>query len=132
VRRRLLLPVAALLVGATAAGCGDDKPAVCTSIDQLESSMQGLKELELTGTGVVGLEDQMARVQEDYTQLRKDAKDEYGDQVAAIDADLDKLKAAATQAEDAPSATTVAAVKTSRDAVVTGVDNLADDVKSTC
>jgi hypothetical protein len=52
--------------------------------------------------------------------------------VAAIDADLDELKKAASEAEDAPSATTVAAVKTSRDAVVAGVDNLADDVKSTC
>lgn len=132
VRQRLLLPIAALLVGAAVSGCSDDKPAVCTSIDELESSMKGLSELELTGTGVAGLEDQLARVAEDYDRLRDDAKEEYGDQVDAIDADLEQLKTTASEVEDSPSAAAIAAVKTSVQAVVAGVDNLADDVKSTC
>ncbi|MET1059367.1 MAG: hypothetical protein ABWX84_07205 [Nocardioides sp.] len=131
-RQRLLLPIAALLVGAAVSGCSDDKPAVCTSIDELESSMEGLSELELTGTGVAGLEDQLARVAEDYDRLRDDAKEEYGDQVDAIDADLEQLKTTASEVEDSPSAAAIAAVKTSVQAVVAGVDNLADDVKSTC
>jgi hypothetical protein len=133
VRHRLLLPVAALLVGAAAAGCSDDQPAVCTSIDEFESSIKGLAELELTGTtNVGGLEDQMALIAQDYNQLKDDASEEYDDQVGAINADLEELKTNAAAFEDSPSETTVAALKTSRDAVVTGVDALADDVKSTC
>ena len=131
-RHRLLLPVAALLVGAAAAGCSDDKPAVCTSIDEFQSSLKGLTELELTGTGVAGLEDQVALVVQDYKQLKEDASEEYGDQVDAIDADLEKVKTNATDVEDSASADGLAALKTSRDALAADVDTLADDVKSTC
>ena len=133
-RHRLLLPVAALLVGAAAAGCSDDKPpAVCTSIDELQSSIKGLADLELTGTtNVAGLEDQIDLVKQDYQQLKDDAKAEYDDQIGAIDADLQTLATNAKAVEDSPSATTIGALKTSRDAVVAGVDALADDVKSTC
>jgi len=133
VRPRLLLPVAALLVGAAAAGCSDEQPAVCTSIDELQSSIEGLAEIELTGTtGVAGLEDQVALIAQDYRQLKDDAAEEYDDQVGAIDADLEKLKANAAAFVDSPSATAVAALQTSRDAVVAGVEALADDVRSTC
>ena len=132
-RHRLLLPATALLVGAALAGCGDDQPAVCTSIDELQNSIKGLADLELTGTtNVAGLEDQIALVKQDFNELKDDASDEYGDQVGAISADLETLETNAAAVEDSPSATTVDALKTSRDAVVAGVDALADDVKSTC
>src|SRR6476660_2986230 len=92
VRHRLLLPAAALLVGATLAGCGDDQPAVCTSIDELQSSIKGLADLELTGTtNVAGLEDQIDLVKQDYQQLKDDAKAEYDDQIGGIDSDLQTL-----------------------------------------
>ena len=132
-RQRLLLPVVALLVGGTLAGCGDDEPAVCTSIDELQSSIKGLADLELTGSSSAGgLEDQVALVAQDYTQVKDDASKEYDDQVGAIDADLEKLQTDKDAFKDSPSATTAADVKTSRDAVVAGVNALADDVKSTC
>lgn len=132
-RHRLLLPAAALLVGATLAGCGDDQPAVCTSIDELQNSIKGLADLELTGTtNVAGLEDQIDLVKQDYQQLKDDAKAEYDDQIGAIDADLQTLATNAKAVEDSPSATTIGALKTSRDAVVAGIDALAGDVKSTC
>ena len=106
---------------------------MCTSIDELQNSIEGLAELELTGTtGVAGLEDQIALIAQDYNQLKDDASEEYEDQVGAIDADLETLKTNAAAFEDSPSATAIAALKTSRDAVVAGVDALADDVRSTC
>ena len=132
-RHRLLLPATALLVGAALAGCGDDQPAVCTSIDELQNSIKGLADLELTGTtNVAGLEDQIALVKQDFNELKDDASDEYGDQVGAISADLETLETNAAAVEDSPSATTIGALKTSRDAVVAGIDALASDVKSTC
>ena len=132
-RHRLLLPAVALLVGATLAGCGDDQPAVCTSIDELQSSVKGLADLELTGSSSPGgLEDQVALVVQDFKQVKDDASEEYDDQVGAIDADVEKLKTNAAAVKDSPSATTVADLKTSRDAVVAGIEALADDVTSTC
>ena len=132
-RQRLLLPVVALLVGGTLAGCGDDQPAVCTSIDELQSSIKGLADLELTGSSSAGgLEDQVALVEQDYKQVKDDASKEYDDQVGAIDADLEELQTNKDAFKESPSATTAADVKTSRDAVVAGVNALADDVKSTC
>ena len=132
-RHRLLLPVVALLAGGAVAGCGDDQPAVCTSIDELQSSVKGLADLELTGSSSAGgLEDQVALVVQDFKQVKDDASEEYDDQVGAIDADVEKLKTNAAAVKDSPSATTVADLKTSRDAVVAGIEALADDVTSTC
>ena len=125
-RQRLLLPVVALLVGGTLAGCGDDQPAVCTSIDELQSSIKGLADLELTGSSSAGgLEDQVALVEQDYKQVKDDASKEYDDQVGAIDADLEELQTNKDAFKESPSATTAADVKTSRDAVVAGVNALA-------
>jgi hypothetical protein len=132
VRPRFLLPVVALLAGGVVAGCGDDPPAVCTSIDELESSLKGLTSLELNGSGVAGLEDQVALVEQDFTQLKKDAKDEYGDQVDAISADLGKVKTSAGDLVDKPSAAAVDTLRSSRDALAADTKKLADDVKSSC
>jgi len=132
VRHRLLLPATALLVGAALAGCGDDQPAVCTSIDELGSSLKGLTSLELNGSGVAGLEDQVALVVQDVKTVKDDASAEYDDQVAAIEADLQKVKSDATEVENAPSSTTVAALQTSRDALAADVKSFTKDVRSTC
>ena len=131
-RHRLLLPATALLVGAALAGCGDDQPAVCTSIDELGSSLKGLTSLELNGSGVAGLEDQVALVVQDVKTVKDDASAEYDDQVAAIEADLQKVKSDATEVENAPSSTTVAALQTSRDALAADVKSFTKDVRSTC
>ena len=131
-RHGLLLPAVALLVGATLAGCGDDQPAVCTSIDELGSSLKGLTSLELNGSGVAGLEDQVALVVQDVKTVKDDASAEYDDQVAAIEADLQKVKSDATEVENAPSSTTVAALQTSRDALAADVKSFTKDVRSTC
>ena len=71
-------------------------------------------------------------VVQDFKQVKDDASEEYDDQVGAIDADVEKLKTNAAAVKDSPSATTVADLKTSRDAVVAGIEALADDVTSTC
>ena len=131
-RHRLLLPVVALLVGGSLAGCGNDPPAVCTSIDDLQSSLKGLTSLELNGSGVAGLEDQVALVEQDFTQLKKDASDAYGDQVAAISTDLGKVKTSAGDLVDKPSAAALDTLKSSRDTLAADTKKLADDVKSSC
>ena len=111
-RHRLLLPVVALLAGGAVAGCGDDQPAVCTWIDELQSSVKGLADLELTGSSSAGgLEDQVALVVQDFKQVKDDASEEYDDQVGAIDADVEKLEDERAAVKDSPSATTVADLK---------------------
>ena len=131
-RPRVLLPVVALLVGGVVVGCGNDPPAVCTSIDEFQSSLKGLTSLELNGSGVAGLQDQVALVVQDFKQLKKDASDEYGDQVAAIDTDLDKVQTSAGDLVDSPSAAALDTLKSSRDVLAADAKKLADDVKSSC
>ena len=132
-RRRLLLPAAVMLVGAATAGCGDDQPAVCTSIDELKSSVEGFAELDPSGPyAVASVQDQLARVESDYNNVKKDASDEYDDQVAAIDTELASLKTSVTTAADAPTASNLAAVRQGMSAVVAGIKDLSSDVKSTC
>jgi hypothetical protein len=122
----------ALLVGGAVAGCGDDPPAVCTSIDEFQSSLKGLTSLELNGSGVAGLQDQVALVVQDFKQLKKDASDEYGDQVDTLDTDLEQVQTSAGELVDAPSAAAVDTLRTSRDTLAADARKLADDVKSSC
>jgi hypothetical protein len=105
---------------------------VCTSVDELGSSLKGLTSLELNGSGVAGLEDQVALVEQDVKQVKKDASDEYGDQVDAINADMEKVKTSAAAVEDTPSADALATLQTDRDALAAAIDSLASDVKSSC
>ena len=52
-KRPLVLALAALVLGPLLVGCGEDEPAVCGSVDDLKTSVNSLKDIDLTTSGEV-------------------------------------------------------------------------------
>ena len=105
-KARLVLPVVSLLLGASLVGCGgNDKPAVCGSVDTLKGSLGDLKNISLTSSGALSsLQTQLTTVKTDFDAVKTDAKSQFGTQVTAVDTSYATLKTSADAATSAPSA----------------------------
>ena len=126
---RLLVP---LLLGAALVACGSDQPAVCSSVDRLETSVEDLKDVDVTANGLTALQSQLTTIKEDVADLEEDATAEFSAQIEAVDTSYAGLKTSADTAKSDPSMSNLAAVATAVSALVADVKTLASDVRSTC
>jgi hypothetical protein len=113
--------------------CGEDTPAVCGSAEQLQSSFDDLKDIDVAAAG--GLDEfksQFETVDGDLDQLTNDAKSEFSSQVEAVTTTWEALGTSVQAATADPSADTLAATGTALSAFSTEVQALISDVKSTC
>lgn len=132
-RLRVACAAATLLLGATLVGCSKDKPAVCTSVDNLKTATDNLKNVDITASGGIGnLETALTTVQSDVSTVKTDAKSQFSAQITAVDTALATLKTSADAAKSNPSVTTVAAAASAVPPVKTALETLINDVKSTC
>ena len=94
-RLRLVLTAASFVLSSTAlVACGDDQPAVCGSAEQLQSSFDELKDIDLTETnGLDEFKSQLETIDGDLDQLTNDAKSEFSSQVDAVAATFEALGA---------------------------------------
>ena len=79
-----------LMSSAALVACGEDTPAVCGSADQLQSSFDDLKDIDITETnGLDEFKSQLETVDGDLDQLTNDAKSEFSTQVDAVTASFE-------------------------------------------
>ena len=121
-----------LLFGASLVACGGDQPAVCSSSDTLESSIEDLKDIDVKADGLSALQTQLATIKGDLADVKDDATSEFSAQIDAVDTSYAALKASADTAKSDPSVTSLAAVATAVSALVSDAKTLASDVQSTC
>jgi hypothetical protein len=133
------LPVvlaAAALVGGTAActssSSSSSKPAVCTSVDQLKSSMTKLTQLDLGAGALDTLRTDLAAVKKNLQTVSTDAKSQYSADVSQIRAAAAALQTQANAAKSNPGVATLGALATAVKSLSSSVTKLADDVASTC
>ena len=133
-RRKLALTAATVvMLSASLVACGDDTPAVCGSANQLKSSVEEVKDIDVTDTnGIDELKSQLETIDGDLDQLTNDAKQEFSSQVDAVTTTFEALKASVQAATENPSAETLAAAATAWSAFSTSVKTLISDVQSTC
>ena len=133
-RRKLALTAATVvMLSASLVACGDDTPAVCGSANQLKSSVEEVKDIDVTETnGIDELKSQLETIDGDLDQLTNDAKQEFSSQVDAVTTTFEALKASVQAATADPSADTLAAAATAWSAFSTSVKTLISDVQSTC
>lgn len=132
-RPTLSLTVATLLLGALLAGCGEDKPAVCTSVNDLKTSVGDVKDVDLTSSGALAdLKTSLEKVQGDLADVKSDAKSEFSSQISAVDTTYEALKTAVEAAVADPSADTLTAAVAALSAFGTDAETLVDDIQSTC
>lgn len=132
---RVLTRPTVLLATATAivalAGCGSSKPAYCSSRTNLENSVKGLTELNLS-SGVSGLEAQLRKIETDATALVNSAKSDFPGQTSAISSSVRALESAVKALPASPSAGQIASVATSAASVVNAVKGFTDATSSKC
>jgi hypothetical protein len=152
-QRVLAACLLALLVGGTTAGCSqDDGPSstaasssaasssaasssaagVCSSVDELKTSVAALKDVPVVQEGVSAVEGPFATVRSDVAQVVQDAQSQYATQTAGLTADVTAVQTAVSQAQAAPSRATLEAVAGSIRTLSDDVTAFAGDVASTC
>ncbi len=114
------------------AGCGgSSKPGYCTDRSNLQSSVKGLTDLNLS-SGVSGLETQLNKIKTNATNLVKSAKSDFPDDTAAIKSSLDTLTNTVKSLPSNPSASNIATVAVQTSAFVTSVKTFIDATGSKC
>lgn len=132
---RALSATALLLAATTTAGCGtadDDDPAICSSVDSLESSVAGLTDITIDLGALAELESGLDEVKSDLSLVEDDASEEFADEVEAVQQATSDLGASLDAAVAAPSLETVSTVGPAVQTLGTSLKSLADAVKSTC
>jgi hypothetical protein len=131
--RRGAAALAGLLVSLVPlTACGADTPPVCSSIDDLSSSMAHLGEIQLGENGRAQLESQLADVRADLTQVRADADQQSGPQVATVTEAATAVRERAQAAKSEPSAATLQALGTAIADLGSRIRALQDAVAGTC
>jgi hypothetical protein len=133
-RRKLVMTAATfVMLSASLVACGEDTPAVCSSAEQLQSSVDKLKDIDVTETnGLDEFKSQLETIGGDLDQLTNDARSEFSSQVDAVTTTYVALETSVQAATADPSADTLAAAATALSAFSTDVQALISDVESTC
>lgn len=128
------LVLIALSVGATLlAGCGgSSKPAYCSSIASLESSIKALPTTNVITNGVSALETAVAKVQSDAESAVSNAKSDFPSETSAVTSSVDALSSTIKKLTSSPSAAAVAQVPGQISAVVSSVDSFRSATSSKC
>jgi hypothetical protein len=127
------LAAATVLLGVLVSGCGADDPAVCGSVNDLKSSFDDLKAIDVTSSGALSeLQSGLTTLKGDFDQVRTDAKSEFASGIDAVESAYDAVKTAVTAATDDPTAATIAAAATALSSLATEVQSLVTDIQATC
>jgi hypothetical protein len=121
------------LVGVALVGCSEDKPAVCSSVDNLEASVDDVKDIDVTASGAVDeLKDGLAAIKSDLAEVKSEAKTEFSPQIDTVESSFGALTTSIDAAIADPTAATLAAVGTAVSPFTTAVQTLVSDIQSTC
>ena len=130
----LILTLPTMLLAASLAACGgDDKPAVCGSVDDLKSSVQSVKDVDVTtSSGLSDLESALTTVKDDLASVKADATSEFSSQIDTVETSYSALTSTVDKAKTSPSATTLSATASALSTFNTDAQSLISDVESTC
>jgi len=109
-----------------------DPAALCSSLDALETSVQGLGDGTVSAESLAALQDGLEPVKADVAQVVDDAKAQYASQSDQLEQDFDKLQLVADTARTTPSAANLSAIGPALRTFADDLKGLADDVASTC
>lgn len=132
-RSSVVRAVAALVLGVSLVGCSSDNAAVCGSVDNLKTSVDSAKKIDVTSsTGISDLQNGLAAVDTNLAQVKTDAKSQFSSELTAVDTAYNALKTSLTTAKSDPAAATLVAAASASQAFVASVETLSTKVKSTC
>ena len=124
---RPLRPVAAAVAAlALAVGCGGDESEVCSSLQDLQGSVQSLQDIELDDTSVEELDEAANQVLTDANEAQAVVDEELGQEIDTFKATVDDVIAQveAASAQDELTSESLAAIGASVSTAVTAYETL--------
>jgi hypothetical protein len=128
---RLAIALVAIVGLLALAGCGSSKPAYCSSRSNLENSVKGLTNLNVS-SGLSGLQAQLQKIESDAKALVSSAKSDFPSQTSAITSSIDSLSSALKSIPSSPSAAQIATIASNAATVVNSVKSFTDATSSKC
>lgn len=127
----MLVLVAATLV---AAACGgDDKPAYCSNVSDLQQSVDDLKSVHLSESGALStLQTDVQKVQSDADAVVSSAKQDFPDETSALKSSVSSLSTTIEELPSSPTAQQLAALAPEISSVVTAAKDLDSATSSAC
>ena len=105
---------------------------LCTDVDNLKASIQGLKDVSITANGLSAISDQITKIKQQLQTFQNDAKGQYAGEVSSLMNALNALSSSFDAARASPSISTLATLASSVPAVITAGQNLVTEVSGTC
>ncbi len=137
--KRLRLPMvilgALIVTGALfVAGCGDgdDKPAYCSNVTELEESVGAVGEINLDKDAIATLQDDLRTVRSNANDVVSSARDDFPDETNAVESAVSKLSTTIEQLPQSPSAQDLLPLASEISAVVTTAKDLVNATQSAC
>jgi hypothetical protein len=124
--------VLALALTGIVAGCGSSKPAYCTNVDNLKSSVKALPSTNVVQNGVSSLESAVTKVKTNAEAVVSSAKSDFPNETTALKNSVDTLSTTVKHAVSSPSVSTLSQIPTQVSAVVTAAKNLESSTSSKC
>ena len=125
-----VLAIAALV----AAGCGgDDKPAYCENVADLQVSVDDVKNVQLTDSGALStLQTELPQVRSDADAVVSSAKQDFPDETSALKSSVSTVATTIEQLPASPTAQQLAPLAQEISGVVTAANALDSATSSAC
>ncbi len=115
------------------AGCGgSSKPAYCSAVTNLESSIKALPNTDVLKNGVSALQTAFTKVQNDATAVVNNAKSDFPSETTALTSSVDALSTTVKQAAANPSPTLLLSVPAQVSALVSAANGFKSATSSKC
>jgi hypothetical protein len=129
---RGVIPIALIAIAFGASGCGEDEPAYCSDLGELEQSVNQLGDVDVVGGGTDAVREALREVEADARSVIDSAQSEFSDETDAIAESLSTLEASVRQLSGSPSTDQTATVLADASELVTSVDELIEATASRC
>ena len=134
ISRLLLLMFVLTGAALVAAGCGgDDAPAYCENVADLQVSVDDVKNVQLSESGALStLKTELTQVQSDANAVVSSAKQDFPSQTSALKSSVSKLSTTIEQLPASPTAQQLAPLAQDVSSVVTAAQDLDSATSSAC
>ena len=132
--RMLSIMVVLAAAALVAAGCGgDDEPAYCSNVSDLQQSVDDLKNVQLKESGSLSsLQTAIQEVQSDADAVVSSAKEDFPNETSALKSSVASLSTTIEELPSSPTAQQLAALAPEINGVVTAAKDLDSATNSEC
>ena len=129
----LIVPVALAAVALVAAGCGgSDKPAYCSNVSDLQSSVDTLKSVELQSGVLSTLQTDLEAVRTNTDAVVSSAKADFPNETSALQSSVSRLATTIQKLPSSPTPQQLAPLVPKIDSTVTAAQDFQSATSSAC